>query len=228
MQELLLLIGSYLIGSIPSAVWVSKRFFGVDIRDYGSGNAGATNTFRVLGKKWGTVVMIMDVLKGFFATSLYIFLPKYIGMDAEIIRVNFMVGLGLVAVVGHIFPIWANFKGGKGVATLFGMIIAIQPVVALCCVGVFLIVLYLTRFVSLSSILAGIAFAVFILFIFQEEARSYRVFSIVVALMIILTHQKNITRLLHGKENKVPILKFRDKRKDEKMVEVDDETETAE
>lgn len=213
MQELLLLIVAYMLGSIPSAVWISKIFFGIDIRDYGSGNAGATNTFRVLGRKWGTIVMIMDVLKGFTATSLYIFLPKYIGADVEIMRVNFMIGLGLAAVLGHIFPMWANFKGGKGVATLFGMILAIQPLVAVCCVGVFLLVLYLTRFVSLSSILAGIAFAIFILFIFQADAKSYRVFSIVVALLIILTHQKNITRLIHGTESKVPIFKHRDRKK---------------
>lgn len=212
MYELILLIVAYLIGSIPSAVWISKHFFKIDIRNYGSGNAGATNTFRVLGKKWGCIVMIMDVLKGFIATSLYVFLAKYTASNAGIIRINFMLGLGLAAVVGHIFPIWANFKGGKGVATLLGMIIAIQPLVALCCVGVFLFVLYLTRFVSLSSILAGIAFAVFILFIFNEQAASYRIFSIVVALMVVLTHQKNINRLLQGTENKVPILKHRDKR----------------
>ena len=216
MQEVVLLICAYLIGSIPSAVWISQRFFGIDIRDYGSGNAGATNTFRVLGKKWGTIVMIMDVVKGFLATSLFVFLPKYVGADVEIVRVNFMIGLGLSAVLGHVFPIWANFKGGKGVATLFGMVIAIQPLVAFCCAGVFLIVLYLTRFVSLSSMLAGIAFAVFILFIFQAEAQSYRIFSIVVALLIILTHQKNISRLIHGTESKVPILKYRDKRRKQK------------
>lgn len=221
MQELLLIILAYLIGSIPSSVWISKRFFGIDIRDYGSGNAGATNTFRVLGKKWGTIVMIMDVLKGFVATSLYIFMPKYIGADAEVMRVNFMIGLGLTAVLGHIFPIWANFKGGKGVATLFGMVIAIQPVVAMCCAAVFLLVLYLTRFVSLSSILAGIAFAVFILFIFNVEAQSYRVFSVVVALMVVLTHQKNINRLIHGRENKVPMFRYRDRRKARKNKKED-------
>jgi acyl phosphate:glycerol-3-phosphate acyltransferase len=124
-----------------------------------------------------------------------------------------MVGLGLAAVLGHIFPIWADFRGGKGVATLFGMIIAIQPLVAICCVGVFLLVLYLTRFVSLSSILASVAFAVFILFIFNEKEPLYRAFAIAVALLVILTHQKNITRILRGVESKVPILKHRDRRK---------------
>lgn len=209
MQEFLLIVLAYLIGSIPTSVWVSKRFFGIDIRDYGSGNAGATNTYRVLGKKWGTFVMAVDMLKGVVATSLYILLPYYLTDEWD--RTNFMVGLGLASVLGHIFPIWAGFKGGKGVATLFGMAIAIQPLVALCCVGVFLLVLFLTRFVSLSSILAGIAFAVFILFIFNEKEPLYRIFAVLVALMIILTHQKNINRIIKGTEAKVPLFKKRRK-----------------
>ena len=211
MNEFLLIVLAYVIGSIPTSVWVSKYFFDVDIRDYGSGNAGATNTFRVLGSKWGSFVMVADVLKGVIATSLYILLPFY--MHDEWNRTNFMVGLGLAAVLGHIFPIFADFKGGKGVATLFGMVIAIQPLVAICCVAVFLLVLYLTRFVSLSSIIAGISFAVFILFIFNEKETLYRVFAVAVALMVVLTHQKNINRILKGTESKVPILKFRERRR---------------
>ncbi|WP_288096165.1 glycerol-3-phosphate 1-O-acyltransferase PlsY [Hydrotalea sp.] len=211
MKEIILIIAAYLIGSIPTSVWVSKRFFGIDIRDYGSGNAGATNTYRVLGSKWGTFVMIMDMLKGVVATSLYILYPEY--LTNELHRTNLMIGLGLAAVLGHIFPIWAGFKGGKGVATLFGMALAIQPIVAVSCIGVFLIVLYLTRFVSLSSILAGVAFMVLILFIFNEKETLYRIFAVIVALMIILTHQKNISRMIKGTESKVPILKHRDRRK---------------
>jgi len=211
MTEVFLILLSYFIGSIPTSVWVSKYFFEIDIRDYGSGNAGATNTYRILGKKWGTFVMIVDMLKGVIGTSLWIFLPYY--LNHELQRTNFMIGLGLAAVLGHIFPIWAEFKGGKGVATLFGMAVAIQPLVALCCVGVFLLVLYLTRFVSLSSILAGVSFMVFILFIFNEHETLYRIFAVLVALMIVLTHQKNITRILKGTENRVPILKYRDRRK---------------
>jgi len=214
MNEFLLIVLAYLIGSIPTAIWVSKRFFGIDIREYGSGNAGATNTFRVLGKQWGSLVMIVDILKGVIATSLYIILPStYVGSDHELHRTNFMIALGLASVLGHIFPLWANFKGGKGVATLFGMAIAIQPLVAICCIGVFLFVLYLTRFVSLSSILAGVAFMVFILFIFNEKETWYRMFAVMVALMVVLTHQKNIGRILKGTEGKVPILKFRDTRR---------------
>ena len=218
MNELLLIMVAYLIGSVPTAVWVSKRFFGIDIRDYGSGNAGATNTYRVLGKKWGTIVMCVDVIKGICATSLYIFLPHYVLPTSELHRTNFMIGLGLAAVLGHVFPVWAGFKGGKGVATLFGMAIAIQPIVAVCCVAVFLLVLYLTRFVSLSSMLAGISFMVFILFIFNEKEPLYRIFAIIVALMIVLTHQKNITRILKGTESKVPILKYRDRRRGRKRA----------
>jgi len=216
MNEFLLIILAYLIGSIPTSIWVSKHFFNIDIRDYGSGNAGATNTFRILGPKWGTFVMVVDMLKGVVATSLYILLPFYLNNSNEWERTNLMVGLGLAAVAGHIFPVWANFKGGKGVATLFGMAIAIQPLVAICCVAVFLFVLYLTRFVSLSSILAGVAFMVFILFIFNEKETLYRVFAVLVALMVVLTHQKNISRIIKGTESKVPILKFRDSRKKKK------------
>lgn len=211
MKEVLLIILSYIIGSIPTSVWVSKWFYDIDIRDYGSGNAGATNTYRILGAKMGTFVMVVDILKGVLATSLYLMIPYY--MHDEWDRTNFMIGLGLAAVLGHIFPIWADFRGGKGVATLFGMVLAIQPLVALCCVGVFLLVLFLTRFISLSSILASVAFAVFILFIFNEKETLYRAFAIVVALMVMLTHQKNIGRLLRGSESKVPILKHRDRRR---------------
>lgn len=211
MNELLLIILAYLIGSIPTSVWVSKKFFGIDIRDYGSGNAGATNTYRVLGSRWGTFVMVADMLKGVIATSLYELLPYY--DTNELARTNFMIGLGVASVLGHIFPIWAGFKGGKGVATLFGMAIAIQPPVALLCVAVFLLVLYLTRFVSLSSIFSGVAFAIFILYIFHEHEILYRAFAIMVAIMIIITHQKNINRLLKGTESKVPILKYRDRRR---------------
>ena len=216
MTELFLILLSYLLGSIPTSVWVSKYFFDFDIRNFGSGNAGATNTYRILGKKWGTLVMLVDMLKGIIGTSLWIFLPAYIGPEHELQRTNFMIGLGMAAVMGHIFPIWAEFKGGKGVATLLGMAIAIQPLVALCCVGVFLLVLYLTRFVSLSSMLAGIAFMVFILFIFNEHELLYRIFAVLVAAMIVLTHQKNITRILNGTESKVPIFKYRDKRKEKR------------
>src|SRR5690606_27200802 len=109
--------------------------------------------------------------------------------------------------------IWAQFRGGKGVATLFGLVLGISPWTALCCVGVFLLVLFLTRFVSLSSILASLAFPVFILVIFNVDNHAYRIFAVAVALLVILTHQKNISRLLKGSENRAPILKYRDRKK---------------
>ena len=213
MKELILIILAYLIGSIPSALIISRKFFGVDIRDYGSGNMGATNTFRVLGSKYGTIVMVLDILKGAVAVGLYNMLPYYFPSDAEAQRTNFMIGLGLAAVVGHIFPIYANFKGGKGVATLFGMILAVQPVVAISCVGVFLIVLYLTRYVSLSSILAALFLPISVLWIWNDDVVLYRVFALLVAVLVIFTHQKNIGRILRGVESRVPILKHRDRRK---------------
>jgi glycerol-3-phosphate acyltransferase PlsY len=211
MNEILLILLAYLVGSIPTSVWVSKYFFGIDIREYGSGNAGATNTYRVLGSKWGTFVMVADMLKAIIAIKLAFFLPE--AFDNDLYLINLQLGLGLAAVIGHIFPVWANFRGGKGVASLFGMVLGIQPNVALCCVGIFILVLYITRWVSLSSILAGIAFPIFILLIFNEPEHLYRAFAIMVALMVVYTHQKNIGRLIKGNESKVPILKHRDRRR---------------
>ena len=209
----LMTVIAYLWGSIPAGYWMGKLLRGkdYDIRDYGSGNMGATNTFRVLGPKFGTIVMVGDMLKGILAVSLYNLLPYY--LTNELDRTNLMIGLGLAAVIGHIYPIWADFRGGKGVATLFGMVLAIQPVVAINCVGVFLLVLYLTRYVSLSSIIAGVALPICVLWIYNEKEVFYRVFAVAVAALIVLTHQKNISRLLKGNEGRVPILKHRDRRK---------------
>jgi glycerol-3-phosphate acyltransferase PlsY len=215
MNELILVALAYMIGSVPTAVWISRSQFNIDIRDYGSGNAGATNTFRVLGAQWGTSVMIIDMLKGLLAVKLALLLPYYVQNDFA--RTNFQIGLGLAAVLGHIFPVWAEFRGGKGVATLFGLVLGISPWTALGCVGIFLLVLFLTRFVSLSSILASLAFPVFIIVIFNVDNEAYRIFAITVALLVILTHQKNITRLLRGSESKAPIFKYRDRRRERRV-----------
>ncbi|MFM7672761.1 MAG: glycerol-3-phosphate 1-O-acyltransferase PlsY [Bacteroidota bacterium] len=219
MNEFLFLILAYLIGSVPTSVWVSRRFFDMDIRNYGSGNPGATNTYRVLGPKWGTTVLLLDMMKGMVAVQLAWLLPEYV--ESEWRLDNLMTCLGLAAVLGHIFPIWADFKGGKGVATLFGMILGISPWTAVSCVGVFLLVLYLTRFVSLSSILASIAFPIFILVVFNVENPLYRVFAISVALLVLLTHQKNIGRLLKGNESKIPLFKNRNKRRLDRSADTD-------
>ena len=218
MKELFLILIAYLLGSIPSALIISKKYFGIDIRDYGSGNMGATNTFRVLGSKFGTIVMCMDLLKGVFAASLYVFIPYYMHNDWD--RTSLIVVLGLAAVIGHIFPIFAGFRGGKGVATLAGMLFALQPLVALSCVGVFVIVLFLTRYVSLSSMLAGAALPVFVLWIWRDDVIVSRVFAVAVAVLVILTHKKNIVRLFKGVESQVPILKYRDRRKNRRRNEL--------
>ncbi len=217
MKELVLIILAYCIGSIPTALIVSKRFFGIDIRDYGSGNMGATNTFRVLGSKYGTIVMVVDILKGVAASALFLFIPYYYHNELE--RINFMIGLGMAAVIGHIFPVFANFKGGKGVATLFGMILTLQPVIALSCVGVFLLVLYLTRYVSLSSILGAAMLPICVLWIWNENEVLYRVFALAIALLVVISHQKNIGRLLRGAEGRVPILKHRDRRRNRRKTD---------
>lgn len=206
MNIAVLIVLAYLIGSIPTAVWVSKRLFGIDIREHGSGNAGATNTFRILGARAGTAVMIIDMLKGFIAVKLALFAPYSIHSEQS---VNLQIFLGLFAVVGHIFPIWAEFKGGKGIATLFGMILSIQPLVAVSMVGVFMLMLYVTRYVSLSSITASIAFPLMIFFIFREPELSYRIFAIATAFLVVLTHHKNINRLINGSESKVAIFRKR-------------------
>lgn len=206
MNIAVLIVLAYLIGSIPTAVWVSKRLFGIDIREHGSGNAGATNTFRILGARAGTAVMIIDMLKGFIAVKLALFAPYSIHSEQS---VNLQIFLGLFAVVGHIFPIWAEFKGGKGIATLFGMILSIQPLVAVSMVGVFMLMLYMTRYVSLSSITASIAFPLMIFFIFREPELSYRIFAIATAFLVVLTHHKNINRLINGSESKVAIFRKR-------------------
>lgn len=211
MNEILLLLIAYLLGSVSTAVLVGRRFFGIDIREYGSGSAGATNVYRVMGPKWGAIVMIADMLKGVLAVQLAFLLPDYV--ENEMAFQNLQTLLGLAAVVGHIFPIWADFRGGKGVATIFGMVLGMSPLTAVGCITIFSLVLYLTRFVSLSSILAGISFPIFILVVFNVDNPLYRVFAITVALLVLLTHQKNIGRLLRGEEGKLPILKGRDRRK---------------
>ncbi len=208
MNVAILLVLAYLIGSIPTAVWVSKWVYGIDIREHGSGNAGATNAFRILGSKAGAGVMFGDMMKGFLAVKLSMLSPFPVLSEPF---VNLQIFLGLAAVLGHIFPIWAEFRGGKGIATLFGMILSIHPIVAASLVLVFFLMLLLTRYVSLSSITASIAFPLMILFIFNADAQelSYRLFAIATAFLVVLTHHKNIGRLISGNENKVPFFRKR-------------------
>ncbi len=196
---------AYLLGSIPTAVLVSKGFFGIDIRDHGSGNAGATNTFRVLGRKYGIIVMVIDILKGFTAANFAFFVGDYFYGQERF--VNMQLFFGLAAVLGHVFPIYIGFRGGKGVATLFGLILSVNLPAAGVCVIFFLIILFTTRFVSLSSMMAAVMLPVSILFIFHNHEKWLIVFGICIALMVILTHRKNIVRLFGGNESKANILK---------------------
>ncbi|WP_207428681.1 glycerol-3-phosphate 1-O-acyltransferase PlsY [Pedobacter sp. SYSU D00535] len=202
------LLAAYLCGSIPSAVWIGQAFYGIDVREYGSGNAGATNTFRVLGKKAGIAVMIIDILKGWTATNLaYLIGLSVTGPQNSIQFTNYQLALGITAVMGHLFPVFAGFRGGKGIATLCGMIFAVHTQAALLCVLVFLIVLLISKYVSLSSIMAGFTFPLSVIFVFHSPLRSIVLYGMCICILILVTHQKNIERLLKGKESKVNFFK---------------------
>jgi glycerol-3-phosphate acyltransferase PlsY len=202
-----LILGAYLLGSVPTSVWLGRAFFGLDIREHGSGNAGATNTFRVLGKPAGLFVFLVDFFKGFGAVKLSFLLSLYPVGSGEFI--TFQLALGITAMLGHIFPIYVGFKGGKGVATLFGVIAAISFYPTLIMAGIFLLVLFLTRYVSLSSIIAGISFPILLIVVYKVTTTSLIIFSLAMAVILLITHQKNIQRLIKKEENKVNLIKKR-------------------
>ena len=195
-----LLITAYLIGSIPTAVWWGKRYYGIDVREFGSGNAGATNTFRVLGKKAGIPVLIIDIIKGTAAVSL-VYLSPFVFDTNQF--VNLELGLGIAALLGHVFPVFAGFRGGKGVATILGVVICLTPLTSVLVLSVFLLVLIATRYVSLSSMVAGLSFPFFLNIVLKNENQILMIFSIFVAVLLILTHKKNISRLLKRQESQV-------------------------
>lgn len=209
-SNILLLVAAYLLGSIPSAVWIGKFFYKIDVREYGSGNAGATNTFRVLGKKAGIPVLLIDTLKGFTAVSLACYSKYTIGSNQFI---NLQLVLGIASLVGHIFPIFASFRGGKGIATLLGIILAVHLYAALIAIGIFIVVLLTTSYVSLGSMIAALAFPVIVILGFQTRVPSLIIFSILIAIMVLITHQKNIERLLRREESKAKIIKKKKKKK---------------
>jgi len=196
----LLIISAYLLGSIPTSVWIGKAFFDIDVREFGSGNAGATNTFRVLGKSAGIPVLIIDILKGTAAVSLSYLSPFEVHSTAFI---NVQLVLGVAALLGHIFPVFAGFRGGKGVATILGIVVCMLPTASALSLVVFLIVLFSTRIVSLSSMLAGIAFPFILNFWLGNTNQVLAIFSIVVAVLLLITHRKNIGRLLRREESRV-------------------------
>jgi acyl phosphate:glycerol-3-phosphate acyltransferase len=192
---------AYLLGSIPSAVWIGKMFHGIDVRQHGSRNAGTTNVVRVLGWKTGIPVLIIDLAKGWTAAML----PQLfsIALPGSSQLINLQILTGVTAIIGHIFPVFAGFRGGKGVATVFGVLLAIQPLLTICCLGVFLVVLLLTGIVSVSSMSTGIAFPVLLILLFDTPSVIFKIFSVFVAVALLVTHRKNIGRLFRGEESKL-------------------------
>lgn len=200
MLEVFFIIIAYLLGSVPTAVWIGKAFYNIDVREFGSGNAGATNTFRVLGKKAGIPVLIIDIIKGSLAVALSYFSNVRVGSNDFI---SLQLGFGIAALIGHIFPIFAGFRGGKGVATILGIVVCICPQASALALLVFIIVLFSSRIVSLSSMLAGVSFPLILILGLHNQNPILSVFSIVVAVLLIITHRKNIRRLITKQESKV-------------------------
>ncbi len=201
LYKLAALIAAYVLGSIPTSVWFGKIFYKIDLRDYGSGNAGATNALRVFGNKAGALVLLLDALKGFGAISLsYFFVGSF---ASENFMVIYQLILGSMALIGHVFPLFAHFRGGKGIATLVGIAVAMFPLAVLICLTVFLAVFLPTRYVSLGSMSAAIAFPLVVFFVLQSNLTAEIIFAIAVAVFVPFTHIKNIKRLLKGEENKL-------------------------
>ncbi len=198
------IILAYLIGSIPTSVWIGRIFYNIDVRKEGSGNAGATNTIRVLGYKAGIPVLLLDIFKGWFAVYISNFFWDGTLTFPDLI--DFKIILASAAVVGHVFPIYVGFKGGKGIATLLGIGIALFPYGALIAVVIFAITLIITGYVSLSSIVASVTFPIVeLIFLGNTEYISLTILAIAVAVFVPLIHHKNIQRLLKGEESKFTI-----------------------
>lgn len=184
---------AYLMGSIPTAYWYAKYFHGIDIRQHGSGNVGATNSLRVLGKKAGIIVLIFDLLKGL----LPVLIARSLGFSEE---QTFLIGI--VCILGHIWSVFANFKGGKGIATSLGVILAVSPAGAGISLVVFVAIVYFTKYVSLASMLAGLAF-VFYYLVFNFEQTNMSLIAFGLFMLLVFTHRENIKRLVAGRESKI-------------------------
>lgn len=204
---IILFIVAYLLGSIPSAVWIGKRYYGIDVREHGSKNAGATNTLRVLGSRAAVPVFIIDVLKGYLAVSLAM-LTDFDPVSAQMF--NLKMALCLPAVLGHIFPVFAGFRGGKGVATMAGAVLGVYPAAVLLCLIVFVIVFMVSHYVSLGSMTAAVMLPICVIFVYKQTYLPLIIFSCVIAVAILLTHIKNIKRLVNGTENKIYIWQYKD------------------
>ncbi|MBK7101489.1 MAG: glycerol-3-phosphate 1-O-acyltransferase PlsY [Flavobacteriales bacterium] len=201
---------AYLIGSIPTSVWWGKTFFGVDVREHGSHNAGATNTFRVLGPKAGVPVLFIDILKGFLPVRI---LPNFTQLEADSGPwMWFRMALVGATVIGHLYPVFANFKGGKGVATSLGGILAVHPGAAGICILVFAVIFAFSRYVSLSSLCAALAFPIAVALIFQDPSAVKVGFAIVLCALVFFTHRENIIRLIRGQENRMSFAGMRNDR----------------
>ena len=199
------IMAAYILGSIPSAVWIGKIFFGIDVREHGSGNAGATNVIRVLGPWAGLPVLLFDVFKAWLAVDLgNVFVPDFYSVNQ---LVNYQIALGAIAVVGHVFPVFAHFRGGKGVASIVGVIIALYPVVFPIILVWFILVLVSTGYVSVGSITSSILLPILVIVIFREDHISLILLSILIGVFIPLMHRKNIHRLLRGEESKFRVHK---------------------
>ena len=206
MQVILILTAGYLLGSIPTGVWLGKWFRKVDIREHGSGNAGATNALRVLGVKWGLVVMALDILKGLAAVLLLVPLLTFCRpIDPALLRVL----AGTAAVVGHVFPVAIGFRGGKGVGTSAGVMFALAPLVALTALIIWLAVVAATRYVSLGSMLAAVSVTPLLFLqgalLGAAPPRPMLIFAVLLALGVLISHRANIGRLLQGNENRLSL-----------------------
>ena len=202
-ENILFLTFAYLIGAFPSAVWLGRTFYNTDVREYGSGNAGATNTFRTLGAKAGVPVLLMDILKGWLAVNLVYFVTdNQLFSDEKFFEIKLV--LGIAAVIGHLFPVYTGFRGGKGIATMLGFMLGVYWQAALLSALVFVVTFLLSKYVSLSSIIASFAFPFIVIVILgiNNTNTSLIIFSIFVPILSLITHQKNIERLIRREENK--------------------------
>lgn len=200
MQIALIILAAYLLGSISNAVWIGKKFFGTDVREHGSKNAGATNTLRVLGRKAAFPVFALDVLKGFGAVML----AHFSGLESGSgFLFTLKIILVIAVVLGHIFPVFYGFRGGKGVATLVGAVLAVNPAAVLLSLSVFIVVLAISHYVSLGSMSGGLMFPVFVIFVLHETYVPMIIFSCIVTVSLMITHRKNIGRLIKGTESKI-------------------------
>lgn len=198
-------MGAYLLGSIPTAVWIGKIFFGIDVREHGSGNAGATNTLRTLGKPAGFSVLFIDFLKGLLAASLVLF--NYSLTAGSEAYFNMQMLLGAMAVLGHVYPVFAGFKGGKGIATLIGVITAMSGWLALSCFVTFVIIVSVSKYISLGSMVSAILSPLYVGLIYDWQQPTFLYFCIAIAVLVVYTHRANIGRLRAGNENKFSLNK---------------------